>query len=29
MGGPIDPAANPTEVNRFAKSHSLAWFERT
>ncbi|HZT87607.1 MAG TPA: polyhydroxyalkanoate depolymerase [Stellaceae bacterium] len=29
MGGPIDPSANPTEVNRFAKSHSLDWFERT
>jgi len=29
MGGPIDPAANPTEVNRFAKAHSLDWFERT
>ncbi|HEX3861524.1 MAG TPA: polyhydroxyalkanoate depolymerase [Stellaceae bacterium] len=29
MGGPIDPAANPTEVNRFAQSHSLEWFERT
>jgi len=28
MGGPIDPAANPTEVNRFACSHSLAWFEQ-
>lgn len=28
MGGPIDPAANPTEVNRFAQSHSLDWFER-
>ena len=28
MGGPIDPAANPTEVNRFALSHSLSWFER-
>ena len=27
MGGPIDPAANPTEVNRFAQGHSLAWFE--
>jgi poly(3-hydroxybutyrate) depolymerase len=27
MGGPIDPAANPTEVNRFAALHSLAWFE--
>src|SRR4029077_4164088 len=23
MGGPIDPAANPTEVNRFAEAHSL------
>jgi len=29
MGGPIDPAANPTEVNRFAEAHSLAWFEHT
>jgi poly(3-hydroxybutyrate) depolymerase len=28
MGGPIDPAANPTEVNRFACAHSLDWFER-
>jgi poly(3-hydroxybutyrate) depolymerase len=28
MGGPIDPAANPTEVNRFAEAHSLDWFER-
>jgi poly(3-hydroxybutyrate) depolymerase len=28
MGGPIDPDANPTEVNRFAQSHSLAWFEQ-
>jgi poly(3-hydroxybutyrate) depolymerase len=27
MGGPVDPDANPTEVNRFAQSHSLAWFE--
>jgi poly(3-hydroxybutyrate) depolymerase len=27
MGGPIDPDANPTEVNRFAASHSLGWFE--
>jgi poly(3-hydroxybutyrate) depolymerase len=27
MGGPIDPDANPTEVNRFAQAHSLAWFE--
>jgi len=29
MGGPIDPAANPTEVNRFAETHSLGWFEST
>ena len=29
MGGPIDPEANPTEVNRFAQAHSLAWFENT
>ena len=29
MGGPIDPAANPTAVNRFAEAHSLEWFERT
>src|SRR6202043_412043 len=29
MGGPIDPAANPTEVNRFAEAHPLDWFERT
>ena len=29
MGGPIDPAANPTEVNRFAEAHSLSWFENT
>ena len=29
MGGPIDPAANPTEVNRFAEGHRLAWFENT
>ena len=27
MGGPIDPEANPTEVNRFAQAHSLGWFE--
>ena len=27
MGGPVDPAANPTEVNRFAEAHSLQWFE--
>src|SRR5581483_1687736 len=29
MGGPIDPDANPTEVNRFAQKHSLGWFEHT
>ena len=29
MGGPIDPRANPTEVNHFAEAHSLDWFERT
>ena len=29
MGGPIDPVANPTEVNRFAEAHSLSWFEHT
>ena len=29
MGGPIDTRANPTAVNRFAKGHSLDWFERT
>lgn len=27
MGGPIEPSANPTEVNRFAAAHSIAWFE--
>jgi poly(3-hydroxybutyrate) depolymerase len=29
MGGPIDTRANPTAVNRFAKAHSLDWFDRT
>jgi poly(3-hydroxybutyrate) depolymerase len=29
MGGPIDPRANPTEVNHFAMAHSLDWFDRT
>jgi poly(3-hydroxybutyrate) depolymerase len=29
MGGPIDTRANPTAVNRFAKAHSIEWFERT
>jgi len=28
MGGPIDPRASPTAVNRFAQAHSLDWFER-
>lgn len=27
MGGPVDTRRNPTEVNRFAESHDLAWFE--
>ena len=27
MGGPIDPRANKTQVNRFAESYSLKWFE--
>jgi len=29
MGGPINPRANPTEVNRFAMAHPLDWFDRT
>src|SRR5437773_104692 len=29
LRGTIDPAANPTEVNRFAEAHSLSWFENT
>jgi polyhydroxyalkanoate depolymerase len=28
MGGPIDTRRNPTQVNEFATSHSLDWFER-
>ncbi|MCB0994148.1 MAG: polyhydroxyalkanoate depolymerase [Acidimicrobiales bacterium] len=28
MAGPIDTRVNPTEVNDFATSRSLAWFER-
>ncbi len=28
IGGPIDTRAGETEVNRFAKRHSLGWFER-
>src|SRR5205085_11118986 len=27
MAGPIDTRVNPTQVNRFATSHSLEWFE--
>jgi poly(3-hydroxybutyrate) depolymerase len=27
MGGPIDPRRNPTQVNRFAVSKPLRWFE--
>ncbi|MBI3140252.1 MAG: polyhydroxyalkanoate depolymerase [Rhodocyclales bacterium] len=27
MGGPIDTRRSPTEVNRYAKTHSLRWFE--
>lgn len=27
MGGPIDPRANKTQVNKFAESYSLKWFE--
>jgi poly(3-hydroxybutyrate) depolymerase len=29
MAGPVDTRAAPTEVNRFAAKHDLAWFERT
>jgi poly(3-hydroxybutyrate) depolymerase len=29
MGGPIDTRINPTEVNLFAKQHSLTWFKKT
>lgn len=28
MGGPIDTRVNPTAVNEFATSRSLAWFQR-
>jgi poly(3-hydroxybutyrate) depolymerase len=27
IGGPIDTRQNPTQVNKLAKEHSLAWFE--
>ncbi|MBL0371604.1 polyhydroxyalkanoate depolymerase [Rhizobium sp. KVB221] len=29
MAGPIDPRQSPTEVNEFAVSKSLAWFEKS
>jgi poly(3-hydroxybutyrate) depolymerase len=29
MGGPIDTAAAPTAVTRFAETHTLDWFERS
>lgn len=28
MGGPIDTRRNPTQVNNFAKQHSIHWFEQ-
>jgi polyhydroxyalkanoate depolymerase len=28
MAGPVDTSINPTEVNRFATSHPLSWFEQ-
>ncbi len=28
MGGPIDTRSNPSQVNQFAKGHSLSWFKR-
>jgi polyhydroxyalkanoate depolymerase len=28
MAGPVDASIDPTEVNRFATSHPLYWFER-
>jgi polyhydroxyalkanoate depolymerase len=27
MAGPVDTSINPTEVNRFATSHPISWFE--
>lgn len=29
MAGPVDASINPTEVNRFATSHTLSWFEQS
>ena len=28
MAGPVDASVSPTEVNRFATSHSISWFKR-
>jgi len=28
MGGPIDTRVNPSQVNEFAKSHSIQWFDQ-
>ncbi len=28
MGGPIDTRENPSQINTFAKSHSLMWFQQ-
>jgi poly(3-hydroxybutyrate) depolymerase len=28
MAGPVDTSINPTEVNHFATSHPLSWFEK-
>lgn len=29
MGGPVDTSKSPTEVNNYAKKHSLQWFKNT
>jgi poly(3-hydroxybutyrate) depolymerase len=29
MAGPVDPRRSPTDVNRFATSHTIEWFEQT
>jgi len=29
MAGPVDASINPTDVNRFATSHTLSWFEQS
>ena len=28
MAGPVDASINPTEVNKFATSHSISWFKK-